>query len=81
MLYYEGDSRHTQNIQINKVIGENENCVFYFMEKTKQTFRPTQYYKHSMQTLKMDFKLTWLHLPINMKSLMIQKLSVPKDMV
>ena len=29
-----GDSRHTQNIQINKVIGENEKCVFYFMEKT-----------------------------------------------
>ena len=23
------------NIQINKVIGENEKCVFYFMEKTK----------------------------------------------
>ena len=28
-----GDSQHTQNIQINKVIGENEKCVFYFMEK------------------------------------------------
>ena len=24
MAYYAGDSRHTQNIQINKVIGENE---------------------------------------------------------
>ena len=23
---------------INKAIGENEKCVFYFMEKTKQTF-------------------------------------------
>ena len=33
-----GDSRHTQNIQINKVIGENEKCVFHFMEKTKRTF-------------------------------------------
>ena len=33
MLYHAGDSRHTQNIQINKVIGENEKCVFYFMEK------------------------------------------------
>ena len=28
-----GESRHTQNIQINEVIGENEKCVFYFMEK------------------------------------------------
>ena len=35
--------RHTQNIQINKVIGENEKFVFYFMEKTKWTFWPTQY--------------------------------------
>ena len=26
------------NIQINKVIGENEKCVFYFTEKTKQTY-------------------------------------------
>ena len=30
-----GDSRHTQNIQINKVIGGNEKCVVYFMEKPK----------------------------------------------
>ena len=28
-----GDRQHTQNIQINKVIGENEKCVFYFTEK------------------------------------------------
>ena len=28
-----GDSRHTQNIQINTVIGENEKYVLYFMEK------------------------------------------------
>ena len=27
------DSRHTQSIQINRVIGENEKCVFYFTEK------------------------------------------------
>ena len=38
-----GNSQHTQNIQINKVIGENEKCVFYFTEKTKRTFWPTQY--------------------------------------
>ena len=28
-----GDSRHTWNVLINKVIGENEKCVFYFTEK------------------------------------------------
>ena len=33
MLYHAGDSRHTRNIQINEVIGENEKCVFYFTEK------------------------------------------------
>ena len=42
MSYHAGDSRHTQNIQINTVIGENEKYVTYFMEKTKQTFWPTQ---------------------------------------
>ena len=25
-----GDSRHAQNTQINKVVGENEKRVFYF---------------------------------------------------
>ena len=43
MLYHLGDNQHTKNIRINKVIGENEKCVFYFMEKTKQTCWPTQY--------------------------------------
>ena len=43
MLYHVGESWHTQNIQLNKVIGENEKCVFYFMEKTHKTFWPTQY--------------------------------------
>ena len=37
-----GDSQHTQNIQVNKVPGENEKCVFYFM-KNRRTFWPTQY--------------------------------------
>ena len=41
-LFHAGDSRHTQNIQINNVIVENEKCVFYFMEKTKWTFWPMQ---------------------------------------
>ena len=38
MLYYTGESQHTQYIQINKVIDENGICVFYFMEKSKWTF-------------------------------------------
>ena len=44
MLYHVGDSQHTQNIQINEVIDENEKRVFYLPEKTKITFWPTQYY-------------------------------------
>ena len=32
------DSQHTKNIQINKVIGENEKCVFYFTEKLNGLF-------------------------------------------
>ena len=40
MLYHTGDSRRTQNFQINEVIGENEHCVVYFTEKTKWTFWP-----------------------------------------
>ena len=43
MLYHMGASRHTHSIQINKVIGENEKCVFYFTEKTKWTFWLAQY--------------------------------------
>ena len=30
MLHHMGDSGHTQNIQISKVIGEHEKCVFHF---------------------------------------------------
>ena len=32
------DSRHTENIQINGVIGENEKCIIYLTGKSKQTF-------------------------------------------
>ena len=39
-----GDSQHTQNIHINKVIGKNEKCVLSFTEKPKWTFWPTQYF-------------------------------------
>ena len=38
--YHTGDSRHTHNSQINKVISENEKCVF--MEKITRTSWPTQ---------------------------------------
>ena len=30
MLYHVGDSQHTQNMQINEVIGENENMFLLF---------------------------------------------------
>ena len=43
MLYHMEDGQHTQNIQINKVIGENEKYVFYFTEKTQQIFLPILY--------------------------------------
>ena len=44
-LYHTGDSQHTQNIQINKVIGESEKYVFYFTEKTLQTFWSAQHFR------------------------------------
>ena len=37
-------SHLTGKKQINKVIDENEKCVFYFTEKSKMTFWPTQYF-------------------------------------
>ena len=43
MSYHIGESPHTQNMQIDKVIGENEKCVFDFTEKTIWTFWPMQY--------------------------------------
>ena len=33
---------NSQNMQINTVFGENEKCVFYFVEKTIRTFWPIQ---------------------------------------
>ena len=36
MFYCMGDSQHIH--QINKVIGENEKCVFYFTEKKHRDF-------------------------------------------
>ena len=40
--HYTYHVRQTHNIQINKVIGENEKCVFYFTEQTIQTFWLTE---------------------------------------
>ena len=33
-----GDNQHTQNNQVNKVIGENEKCVFHFTKKNQMNF-------------------------------------------
>ena len=38
MLYHAEDSQPTQNIQINKAIGKNGKCVFYFTEKKTYGF-------------------------------------------
>ena len=38
MLHNVGGSRHTQNIQISKVIGANEKRLFYFTEKKDGLF-------------------------------------------
>ena len=59
MLYCVGDSQHTQNVQINKVTGENEKCVFYFTEKTKQTFWPTRYLYKKLFFAYLKFKFNW----------------------
>ena len=48
MFYHAGDSQQIQNIQINKVIDENEKCVFYLRERTKWTFHLTQYLINSV---------------------------------
>ena len=38
MLYHVGESRHTQNIQMNGVTGEDGKYVFYLMEKPHRLF-------------------------------------------
>ena len=48
MLYHGGDSQHTQSIQVNKVIGENEKMCLLFYGKKKHTeflTNPTYKYK------------------------------------
>ena len=52
MFYHVGVLPHTENIQIENVIVENEKCVFYFTE-TIRTFWATQYLlkiRHSTAT-------------------------------
>ena len=44
MLYHMEESRHTQNIEISKVVGEMKKRVLYFTGKSKWIFLPTQYY-------------------------------------
>ena len=38
MFCHPGDSQHTQTIQINQAIGENEKYAFYFTYKIIWTF-------------------------------------------
>ena len=33
-----GDSQHTQNIQISKVIGENKKCLLFYRKKLNGVF-------------------------------------------
>ena len=47
MLHHTGDSRHTQNSQISKVIGENKKCVVYFTEKNHTDFLASPVYLYS----------------------------------
>ena len=50
-----GDSQHTQNLQINKVIIESEKCVFYFMKKLNKLFGQPKTYKGGPMRLSADF--------------------------
>ena len=48
------------NTLFNKVLGENEKCVFYVYLKTEDTFWPTQYLMPYHQTCYFD-----LHIFVN----------------
>ena len=40
-----GDSQHTQNIQLSKVIGENEKCLLFHGKKLNKHFgQPNTYF-------------------------------------
>ena len=59
MLYQVGDSRHTQNIQINKVIVENEECVFLAIPIIYEVIPP------------INLVPTWYHTVITILSTML----------
>lgn len=61
MLYQVGESRHNQNIQSNKIIGENENIYFILWKNTTQTFWPTQNYV-LLSCLSLSLKIGYFHL-------------------
>ena len=43
-----GDSRHTKNIQINKIIGENETLSFFYEKKPYGLFGQPSVSSHSL---------------------------------
>ena len=54
MLYHAREGQHTQNIQINTVIGENEKCGFYFTEKIKLFGQPIEYFSRNSENPRMQ---------------------------
>ena len=47
-----GDSQPTQNIQINKVTGENEKCVLFYGKKLNQFFcQPISMASHGLTNI------------------------------
>ena len=59
-----GESRHTQNIQINKVTGKNEKCVFY-VKKIKQTFGQPNVIENIKHMQKFNSTATLMHPSLN----------------
>ena len=56
------DSQHTQNIHINKVIVENENSVFYFMEKKLNGLFGQAKISYSIGKVKIHFFVLFLRI-------------------
>ena len=46
MLYHVGDGKYTQNIQINKVIGENEKYILFY-RKNHMDFLANPIFSHA----------------------------------
>ena len=61
LLYYMGDSWYIQNIQINKVIGGKENCVFFMKKITYRLLGPpnTLYQSSKFEAERLKF-LSWI---------------------